>query len=202
LAGKLSLYESFYFSLYAFACMKAAADGKPGTAHQQIESDLGGVLDFAKRERGRVRAWWPTGTKMIQDLLQGNFAAGNAHSVSVLQTVKEKADVVGFVTPEADRAYVQLMWVIPADTPNADLAELAIDFLLSKDCQAASARRGAGTSHVAAAREVAAEDPNWAKTYPHTDEQFRAMRYFPYEAYFKDWNHIRKTWEQEVLRKS
>jgi spermidine/putrescine-binding protein len=202
LRGKLSLYDSFYFSLYTLACMKAAADGKPGTASELITADVGGVLDFAKRESGRVRFWWPTGTKMLQDLLQGNFAAGNAHSVTVLPTVKEKADVVGFVTPEADRAYVQLMWVIPADTPNAELAEAAIDFLLSKDVQAAVARRGAGTSHVAAAREVAAEDANWAKTYPHTDEQFRAMRYYPYDAYFKDWDHIKKTWEQEVLRKS
>jgi spermidine/putrescine-binding protein len=202
LKGKLSLYDSFYMSLYTFACMKAAADGKPGTAHKLVAEDLGGVLDFAKRERDRVRFWWPTGTKMTQDLLQGNFAAGNAHSVSVLRTVKEKSEVVGFVTPEADRAYVQLMWVIPADTPNAELAEVAIDFLLSTDVQEAVARRGAGTSHAAAAREVAAADANWAKTYPHTEDQFRAMRYFPYETYFKDWDHIKKTWEQEVLRKS
>src|SRR5262249_14869481 len=155
---------------YTFACMKAAA-GKPGTAYQMMGEDLGGVLDFAKHERDRVRFWWPTGTKMTQDLLQGNFAAGNAHSVSVLRMAKEKPKVVGFVTPETDRAFVQLMWVIPADTPNAELAELAIDFLLSRDAQIAVARRGAGTSHVAAAKAVAAEDANWAKTYPHTDEQ-------------------------------
>ena len=68
--------------------------------------------------------------------------------------------------------------------------------------QAAVARRGAGTSHAEAAREVASEDPNWARTYPHTDEQFSAMRYYPYEAYFKDWERIKKTWEQDVLRKS
>jgi spermidine/putrescine-binding protein len=202
LKGKVALYEWFYMSLYTFACMKAAAAGKPGTAHRLVTDDLGGVLDFARRERDRVRIWWPTGTKMLQDLLQGNFAAGNAHSVGVLQAGKEKADVLGFTTPEADRAFVQLMWVVPADTPNADLAEAAIDFLLGKDVQVAMARRGAGTSHVEAAKAVAAEDPVWAMTYPSTDEQFRTMRYFPYEAYFKDWEHIRKTWEQEVLRKT
>jgi spermidine/putrescine-binding protein len=200
--GKLSLYDSFYMSLYTFACMKAATDGKPGTATQMAGDDLGGVLDFAKRERDRVRFWWPTGTKMTQDLLQGNFAAGNAHSVSVLRTAKEKPDVVGFAAPEVDRAFVQLMWVIPADTPNAELAELAIDFLMSREAQTAVARRGAGTSHVAAAQAVAADDPSWARTYPHTDEQFRAMRYFPYDAYFKDWDHIKRTWEQEILRKT
>jgi putative spermidine/putrescine transport system substrate-binding protein len=202
LSGKLSLYNSFYFSLYAFACMKAAAEGKAGTAHQAITDDIGGVLDFAKRERGRVRFWWPTGTKMIQDLLQGNFAVGNAHSITMLGVGREKPEVVGFVTPEADRAYVQLMWVIPADTPNAEMAEAAIDFLLTKDVQLAMARGGMGTAHAEAARQTAAEDAAWAKTYPATDEQFRALRYFPYEAYFKDWDGIAKTWEQEILRKS
>jgi spermidine/putrescine-binding protein len=202
LKGKISLYEWFYMTLYSFACMKAATEKKPGTAHQMIAENVGSVLDFAKRERDRVRFWWPTGTKMLQDLLQGNFAAGNAHSVGVLQTGKEKADVLGFTTPDADRAFVQLMWVIPADTPNAELAEAALDFMLSKDVQAAVARRGAGTSHVEAAKQVAAEDAVWAKTYPATEEQFRTMKYFPYEAYFKDWDHIQKTWEQEILRKS
>ncbi|HJZ56343.1 MAG TPA: extracellular solute-binding protein [Gemmataceae bacterium] len=202
LNGKISLYESFYFSLYTFACMKVAVEKKPGTAHAAIADDLGGVLDFAKRKRDRVRFWWPTGTKMLQDLLQGNFAAGNAHSVTVLPAAKEKPEVVGFATPAADRAYVQLMWVIPADTPHAELAETAIDFLLSQNVQAAVARRGFGIAHVAAARQVAAEDPAWAATYPSTDEQFRAMKYFPYEAYFKDWTHIQNVWENEVLRKS
>jgi spermidine/putrescine-binding protein len=163
---------------------------------------VGAVLEFAKRERDRLRFWWPTGTRMMQDLLQGNFAAGNAHSFTLLEAVKEKPEVVGFVTPAADRAYVQLMWVAPADTPNAELAEAAIDFLVSKDVQVAVARAGMGTSHAAAAREVAAGDANWARTYPHTDDEFRAMRYFPYEAYFKDWDGIKKAWEQDVLRKS
>ena len=201
LSGKLSFYDSFYFSLFTFACMKAAADGNLGTAHQMLNENMSAVLDFAKRERDRVRFWWPTGTKMLQDLLQGNFAAGNGHSVTMLQSAKEKPDVLGFVTPEADRVYAQLMWVIPANTPNAELAESAIDFLLSKDVQVALARQGAGTSHVEAAKAVAAEDTIWAKTYPATEEQFRSMKYYPYDAYFKDWDGIRKVWEEEVLRK-
>jgi putative spermidine/putrescine transport system substrate-binding protein len=189
-------------SLYTFACMKVAAAGKPGTAAQAISDDLGGVLDFAKREKHRLRFWWSSGTKMIQDLLQGNFAAGNAHSVAILQNIAEKPDVMGYLTPEADRAYVQLIWVVPADTPNATLAETAIDFLLRKDVQAAIARRGAGTSHLEAAKEVAAESPIWAKTYPATEEQFRAMKYFPYDAYLKDWDRIKNAWEKEILRKA
>jgi putative spermidine/putrescine transport system substrate-binding protein len=202
LRGKVALYEWFYMSLYTFACMKVAAEGKPGTARAALEADAGAVLDFARRERDRVRFWWPTGTKMLQDLAQGNFAAGNAHSVGVMRAAKEKPDALAFATPEADRAFVQLMWVVPADTPNADVAESAIDFLLSEGVQVALARRGAGTSHVAAAQRVAAEDPVWAATYPATDEQFRAMRYFPYEAYFKDWSGIERVWEREILRKS
>lgn len=202
LNGKLSLYNSFYMSLYAFACMKAAADGKPGTAADMVNQNIGGVLDFSKRERGRLRFWWPNGPKMLQDLLQGNFAAGNAHSVTILQAISEKPEVIGFTTPEPDRAYVQLIWVIPEKTPNPELAEAAIDFLLRKEVQAAMARRGAGVSHVEAAKEVAAEDPNWAKTYPHTDEQFAAMKYFPYEAYFKDWDGVARVWEREVLRQT
>ena len=206
LKGKLSLYDSFYMSLYTFACMKVAAAGKPGTAAQAISDDIGGVLDFAKRESNRLRFWWPTGTKMTQDLLQGNFAAGNAHSVEVLKTIVEKPDVMGFVTPDADRAYVQLIWVIPADTPNAALAEVAIDFLLRKDVQAAIARlAGAGYFLHTSKRpgEVAAENPRCGpKPITSTDEQFRAMKYFPYDAYLKDWDRITKVWEKEVLRKT
>ena len=202
LSGKLSLYNSLYFSLYTFACMKAAADGRQGTAHQLVSEDLPAVLDYAKRERDRVRVWWPTGPKMTQDLLLGNFAAGNAHSVTMLQSAPEKPNVIGFTTPTADRAYVQLMWVVPADTPNGDLAESAIDFILRHDVQAALARRGAGTGHLAAATEVAAENRDWAATYPHTANDFDGMRYFPYDTYLDHWDEIIAVWEREILRSS
>ena len=181
--------------------MKAAAEFRAGAAYRMLSEEMGAVLDYAKRERDRVRFWWPTGGKMLQDLLQGNFAAGNGHSVTMLQSAREKPDVLGFVTPEMDRAYAQLMWVIPAGTPNAELAESAIDFLLSAEVQIALARRGAGTAHLEAARKVASEDPEWARTYPSTVEQFRGLQYYPYEAYFKDWDGIRTVWEEEVLRK-
>lgn len=200
LRGKLAFYDSFYFSLFTFACMKAAAELRPGSAHRMLTDKMGAVLDYAKRERDRVRIWWPTGGKMLQDLLQGNFAAGNGHSVTMLQSASEKPDVLGFATPQADRVYAQLMWVTPADTPHAELAETAIDFLLSTEVQIALARRGAGTAHVEAARRVAAEDDAWARTYPSTEAQFRALQYYPYDAYFRDWDGIRKVWEEEILR--
>ena len=202
LAGKLAFYNSFYFSLYTFACMKAAADGRPGTAHDMVTNDLPGVLDYARRERGRVRVWWPTGPKMTQDMLLGNFAAGNAHSVTMLQAAPEKPGVIGYATPAADRAYVQLMWAVPADTPNADLAETAIDYILRRDVQAAISRRGAGTGHPEAAAEVAAANPGWAATYPHTPAGFAAMRYFPYDTYLAHWDEIVAVWEHEILRSS
>lgn len=202
LSGKLSLYDAFYFSLYTFACMKVAAAGKPGTAAQAIADDLGGVLDFAKRESRRLRFWWPNGEQMLRDLVGGNFAAGNAHSVTMLKSAGERPEAIGFTTPDPDRAYVQLMWVVPANTPNATLAEIAINILLRKDVQADIARRGMGTSHVGAANEVAQENTLWARTYPHKEDQFRTMRYFPYDAYFKDWDHIAHVWEREVLRKT
>ena len=202
LSGKLSFYDSFYFSLFTFACMKAAAEGKAGAAHRMLSKNVTEVLEYAKRERGRVRFWWPTGTKMLQDLLQGNFAAGNGHSVTMLQSIKEKPEILDFTTPEADRVYAQLMWAVPADTPNASLAETAIDFLLSQEVQVALARCGVGTSHQEAARVVAAENREWARTYPSTEQQFRSLQFYPYDAYFKDWDGIRKVWEEEVLRKA
>ncbi len=201
LNGKLAFYDSFYFSLYTFACMKVAADSRPGGAHRLLTEDLGSVLDFAKRNRDRVRIWWPTGGKMLQDLLSGNFAAGNGHSVTMLQSAREKPDVLGFAVPKADRVYAQLMWVVPVDSPRAEIAESAIDFLLGTEVQLALARRGAGTANVEAARRAAAEDAQWAAAYPATEDQFRTLQYYPYDAYFRDWDGIRKVWEEEILRK-
>ena len=56
-----------------------------------------------------MKFWWPNGEKMKQDLLQGNFAAGNAHSVTLIPAAKEKPDAVGHVTPDADRAFAEAL---------------------------------------------------------------------------------------------
>jgi ABC-type Fe3+ transport system substrate-binding protein len=133
------------------------------------------------------------------DLVQGNCAAGNAHSSAILRVAREDARV-GVVTPEADRAYVQLMWVVAGGTQVAALAETAIDAILSPEVQAAFARRGMATPRPDVASRQADEDPAWAATYPTTDRRWRELRYFPYEAYFRHWDHIVKVWDQEILR--
>src|SRR5262249_2653173 len=74
--GKLGLYNSFYMSLYTFACMKVSQDGKPGTAHLEVTNNLKGVFDFAKAHRDRVKIWWPTSTDMVFNLTQKNCAMG------------------------------------------------------------------------------------------------------------------------------
>jgi spermidine/putrescine-binding protein len=94
------------------------------------------------------------------------------------------------------------MWAIPAGTPNKDLAEQAIDLLFSQEMQTAFARSGSASGVLAVAQKLAAEDPVWAQIYPSTEEQFRTLRYYPYDVYFRDWDRISRTWDRTVLRKS
>src|SRR4051812_21505047 len=51
LRGRVALYNSFYMTLYTFACMKVAQDNKPGTAAEWVRKDLQGVLRYAKEQR-------------------------------------------------------------------------------------------------------------------------------------------------------
>jgi hypothetical protein len=67
--------------------------------------------------------------------------------------------------------------------------------------QTAFAQAGAATPLLSVAKKVAAEDPLWKQIYPSTEEQLKAVQYYPYEAYFKDWDNIVATWDREVLRK-
>jgi putative spermidine/putrescine transport system substrate-binding protein len=48
---------------------------------------------------------------------------------------------------------------------------------------------------------VAAKDSLWAQINPHTAEQFKNVGYYPYDAYFKEWDHVVDVWDREVLRK-
>ncbi|MGE3805546.1 MAG: PotD/PotF family extracellular solute-binding protein [Gemmataceae bacterium] len=198
--GKVALYNSFYMSLYTFACMKAAQEGKAGTAHAEVEENLPGVLDFAKAQRDRVRYWWPTSTDMSLSLAQKDCAIGNQHSTQMLRTLVERSEL-GAVVPEQDRAFTQLMWVIPAGTRHKELAEEAINELFSPEVQREFCRNGCMTSQVEVAAEIAAADPLWKQFYPSTEEQLRSLRYYPYDAYFRAWDEIVKTWDQEILRK-
>jgi putative spermidine/putrescine transport system substrate-binding protein len=199
--GKLGLYNSFYMSLYTFACMKVASEGKPGTAAAEISNNMPGVLDFARQHREHVKYWWPTSTDMALNLSQKNCALGNMHSPDMLTAMRQK-ESLGAVVPAADRAFVLLMWVIPTGTPRKALAEQAIDYLLSEEMQAAFARNGSATSVLPVAQQMAQQDPFWASIYPSTEQQLRTLQYYPYDAYFKDWDGIVAAWDKEILRKS
>jgi putative spermidine/putrescine transport system substrate-binding protein len=199
--GKLGLYNSFYMSLYTFAAMKVAKDGKPGTASAEMDTNLAGVIAFAKENRDRVKYWWPTSTDMALNLSQKNCAIGNMHSPDMLVAMKQSPDLSAIV-PDEDRAFVQLMWVIPTGTKQKELAEEAINFLMGEEMQTAFAQTGSMTSSLPVAQKVAAENPFWKKIYPSTEAQLKQINYYPYEAYFKDWDNIAATWDQEILRKA
>ena len=48
---------------------------------------------------------------------------------------------------------------------------------------------------------MAAEDPFWKELYPHTAEQFRGLRYYPYDVYAEHWDQLADAWDRTVLRK-
>jgi spermidine/putrescine-binding protein len=198
--GKVALYNSFYMSLYTFACMKVDAEGKPGTAAAAVAQDLDGVLAFAREHRGRVKFWWPTSTDMILGLVRKDCALGNMHSPEMLKALREDPHL-GAVVPEADRAFVQLMWVVPDGTPHKELAEAAINLIFSEEMQREFARRGSATAVSPAAQQLAAEDPFWGRIYPSTEDQLQTLRYYPYDAYFANWDQITTIWDREILRK-
>lgn len=199
--GKLGLYNSFYMSLYTLACMKVDSEGAAGTAAKQMKDNLQGVIDFAKSQRDRVKLWWPTSTDMALNLTQKNVAAGNMHSPDMLPALKSSADL-GAVVPEKDRAFVLLMWVVAAETKVPDLAQEAINLLLSDEVQTGFARSGQATANPAVAAKIAAENALWKSIYPSTPEQLAAVNYYPYDIYMDQWDDLVKVWDQEILRKS
>lgn len=198
-AGKLGVYNSFYMSLYTFAAMKVGAAGKPGTAHAEMGNNLDGVLQFARDNRDRVGYWWPTSSDMVLNLAQENAAIGNMHSTDMLPALRERPQLAATV-PDADRVYIQLMWVVPAATKRKALAEAAIDYLFRPDMQAAFAYGGRMTAQLDVAQKIVADDPLYGQVYPTTEAGVADIQYYPYEAYFKDWDQIVKIWDQEILR--
>ncbi|HEX7126842.1 MAG TPA: extracellular solute-binding protein [Thermodesulfobacteriota bacterium] len=204
LAGKVGLYDSLYMSLFTFAAMKAAAEGKAGRAHELVAADLDGVLAFARANRDRVAYWWPNSAKAQEQLVMKGFLAGNMHTQAAANLLREEQPV-RVVTPAEDRAYVQYVWAIPRTSAKKRLAEAALDFLLAPESQRALATVGLqNVGILEVAREVAAEDPSWAAAYPHTDEEYRTLRYYPYDVYLQDaatWARLNRFWEREVLRK-
>ncbi|NEQ25277.1 MAG: extracellular solute-binding protein [Microcoleus sp. SIO2G3] len=199
--GQLGLYNSFYMSLYTFAAMKVAQEGKPGTAAAEMDRNLAGVMQFAKDNRDRVKYWWPTSTDMALNLTQKNCAIGNMHSPDMLIAMRQSQQL-GAIVPEVDRAFVQLMWVIPEGTKQKELAEEAINFLMGEEMQTAFAQNGSMTSSLPVAQKIANQDSFWKQIYPSTEAQLEKVVYYPYDAYFKDWDNIVAAWDKEVLRKA
>jgi len=198
--GKVALYNSFYMSLYTFACMKVDSEGRAGSAAEEINKNIDGVLKFAKANRERVKFWWPTSNEMIVALAHKDCALGNMHSPEMLTALRERPEL-GAIVPDADRAFVQVAWVIPVGTKRKALAEAAINLIFSEDMQREFAKRGSATAVLSAAKATAAEDKYWGQIYPSTEQQFKTLRYYPYDAYFRDWDGISKAWDREVLRK-
>lgn len=198
--NKLGMYNSFYFSLFTFACMKVDKEGKAGTARDEMAKNLDGVLQFAKEQKARVNYWWPTSSDMAFNLLQGTVWAGNIHSVDIYPVVKE-GKPVGVFVPDQDRAHFQALWLISKDTKKKELAEAAINIFCSEDFQLAYTTGGFPTAAPAVAEQAAKKDPVWALINPHTKVHFKNVGYYPYDAYFKAWDHIVSVWDKEVLRK-
>lgn len=199
--GKLGMYNSFYMSLYTFACMKVAQAGAAGTAHKEVANNLQGVIDFAKAQRDRVKLWWPTSTDMALNLTQKNCALGNMHGTDMIPALKNSAEL-GAVVPEEDRAFVLLMWVIPAGTKVKELAEVAINMLLSEEVQRGFAAAGSATAFPSVAAKMAAEDKFWGQIYPSTVEALAGVQYYPYDTYAAHWDELVSVWDREILRKT
>jgi putative spermidine/putrescine transport system substrate-binding protein len=202
LKGKVSLYNSFYMSLYTFACIKVALDGKPGTAVAEVSNNLQGVLDFAKEHRDYIKYWWTTNNDFKLNLSQENCAIGNTFSNDTFTSLSSYSDLTTTV-PIPDRASVLSFWGIPAGTRKKELAEEALNFLFSEEVQTAYCQiNGAMTSVLPVAQKLAAKNPVWKSFYPHTEEQFETLSYYPYEAYFKDWDEIVQIWDRQILRQA
>jgi|694.fasta_scaffold38023_3 putative spermidine/putrescine transport system substrate-binding protein len=199
--GKIGMYNSFYMSLYTFACAKAAAEGVPGAAARLVNEKLQDVVDFAKAHRDDVKLWWPTSTDMALNLTQKNCALGNMHGTDMIPALKSNPEL-GAVVPEQDRAFVLLMWVVAADTKAPDLAHAAIDLLLSEEIQLAFARAGGASAIPSVAARMAAEDAYWGQVYPSTEAGLAAVQYYPYETYMQHWDELVRVWDREILRKA
>jgi spermidine/putrescine-binding protein len=187
---------------FTFACMKVDMDGKAGTARAECAENLEGVLEFAKSQRDRVNYWWPSSSDMALNLVQQNVHVGNIHSVDAFGPVRE-GEPIGVFVPDTDRASFQALWLISKDTKRKALSEAAINLFCSPEFQEIYASDGGfPTAIPAVAKKVAAKDELWAAINPHTDDHFKNVGYYPYDAYFANWDHIVEVWDREVLRKS
>lgn len=203
LKGKITLYNSYYISLLTFACAKAELDGKGSNGKKEIETNLDGVLQFAKEKRDSVGYWWDTTANGVNALLQKNVSAGSIHGNGMIAPTRD-GKPVGFIIPETDLAYyVQVFFVVPKTTKNKDLAEAAINFIAGEENQRAfGLKTGELSVNIpSVASEVAKAQPIWAKIYPNQPDDFKRLNFYPYDTYDKNSDVIEKFWNREVLRK-
>jgi putative spermidine/putrescine transport system substrate-binding protein len=202
LRGEIMLFNSYYMSLHTFAAAKAALDGRPGTAHQLMESDLDGVFTFAREKREWVKFWWPDTAAAVQALLLNNVKAGNIHGNGLIKPLQE-GKPVDVVIPVEDRAYVQLFFLVPKNTRNVEMAENAINLIAGPDFQRSLAdKTGELSCNIPdVAAEVAPSNQIWARVYPHTAQDWDNLSYYPYDAYDKNLDKIVNFWNREVLKK-
>lgn len=199
LGGKVGLDRAFPISLYTFACVKAALNNKPNTALSSLEKDLDGVLTFAHNNRGVVNLWWTSSAQMLLALTDGKCAIGNVQSTEAFAALRENRQL-GAVVPDEDRAFRQAIWCIAAGSANKDVAQKAIDVFFSDEVQLGLARRGWPTALPVVAEKMAKEDALWKQLYPHSAEQFRSLRYLPYDLYDRRREQIADAWERTVLK--
>lgn len=202
LKGEIMLFNSYYMSLHTFAAAKAALDGKPGSAHTLMESELDGVFAFAREKREWVKFWWPDTAAAVQALLLNNVKAGNIHGNGLIKPLQE-GKPVDMVIPVEDRAYVQLFFLVPKNTRNVEMAENAINLIASPDFQRSLAdKTGELSCNIPdVAAEVAPSNQIWARVYPHTAQDWDNLSYYPYDPYDKNLDKIVNFWNREVLKK-
>jgi len=200
--GSFTVYGSYYMGLYTFAAIKASREGKAGQARQMLENDLDGVLNYAKENRDAVRYWWNATPDAVQAFLGKNVVAGSVHGNGLLAPMRDKKPLE-FVIPEKDRAYVQLMWVMPKGSKNKNVAEAALNHITGSTFQwNLAAKSGELATHLPeAAEQIGQQDKLWGRVYPSSAADWAGMQYYPYELYDKHDRKISDFWNREVLRK-
>jgi spermidine/putrescine-binding protein len=147
-----------------------------------------------------VKYFWPSTTDGVNALVKGEVAAGNMHGNGLLAPLRE-GKPIGGVVPPGDVAYAQLFFTIPKNVRNKDLAIAAINHVASEDFQRALAQSGEYSCAIPAiAEEQASKDPVYAKAFPHSDKDFAALSYYPYDVIVGQADRIDKVWDREVLR--
>lgn len=192
LERRAGFYRASYMSLYTFAAAYA-----PGRAAEAIEQDFDGVFDFAKRNKSKIAHWWATSPDMAFNLAQGNVDAGNIHSVDAYHLIRDGQQADIFITP--DRAHFQAIWLIPKGSRLKTLGHEFLNQFAGLEFQREYAAAGFPTPNPQAAAERATLDPLWRRINPATEEAFRELRYYPYDAYTDNWNAMTDRWNQEVL---